>query len=218
MIGAILAAALTAYLLGNLNGSVCISALVAHDDVRKHGSGNAGLTNFFRSYGGWSTFLVMAGDMLKTVAAAYTAGWALASFGYYREGLVLGVVAVSLGHDFPALLGFKGGKGILSGWFIAFMIDWRIGAMIGVVFFAAYLLTQYVSLGSVLSSGSFGFIYAYFHWGSWFPIAVGFFLSFLLMVNIDFKLNFIIFDTAVFIFIEAQFAIIQLNAAADGMK
>ena len=64
MIWAVLTAALSAYLLGNLNGSVCISALVAGDDVRKHGSGNAGLTNFFRSYGGWSTLLVMVVDML----------------------------------------------------------------------------------------------------------------------------------------------------------
>ena len=92
MVWAFLVAALAAYLLGNLNGSVCVSAVVAHDDVRKHGSGNAGLTNFFRSYGGWSTLLVILVDMVKTVAAGYTAGWALASFGYYREGLVLGVV------------------------------------------------------------------------------------------------------------------------------
>ena len=55
---AILIAALTSYLLGNLNGSVCISALMK-DDVRNHGSGNAGLTNFFRSYGFAGTGLVL---------------------------------------------------------------------------------------------------------------------------------------------------------------
>ena len=55
-----------------------------------------------------------------------------------------------LGHDFPALQGFRGGKGILSGWFIAWTIDWRIGLLIGVVFFVTYLITKYVSLGSVL--------------------------------------------------------------------
>ena len=47
---------------------------------------------------------------------------------------------------------------------------------------AAYLLTKYVSLGSVLSSGSFGFFYAWIHWGEgWFPIAVGLFLSCLIV-------------------------------------
>ena len=62
---AILIAALTSYLLGNLNGSVCISALMK-DDVRNHGSGNAGLTNFFRSYGFAGTGLVLLVDMIKT--------------------------------------------------------------------------------------------------------------------------------------------------------
>ena len=68
-----------------------------------------------------------------------------------------------LGHDFPALQGFRGGKGILSGWFIAFMIDWRVGLLIAVVFFAAYLLTQYVSLGSVLAAATFGVGFAIFY-------------------------------------------------------
>ena len=155
MIGAILVAALSAYLLGNLNGSVCISALVAHDDVRKHGSGNAGLTNFFRSYGGWSTFLVMAVDVIKTVAAAYTAGFVLASFGYYREGLVLGVVLVSIGHDFPALLGFHGGKGVLSGVTVALMADWRLGLLALLIFAVCLYISRYVSLSSILGTLSF---------------------------------------------------------------
>ena len=173
MVWAVLIAALTAYLLGNLNGSVCISALFAHDDVRKHGSGNAGLTNFFRSYGSWSTLLVIVVDMLKTVAAGYTAGFALASFGYYREGLVLGTVMVSLGHDFPALLGFKGGKGILCGFTAALILDWRIALVMLGVFVIAFAITRYVSLGSVLGaltcSVGFGVVY----YGDWIVMAGG---------------------------------------------
>lgn len=163
----ILIAVLCAYLLGNLNGSVCISSLVAGDDVRSHGSGNAGLTNFFRSYGGWSTLLVILVDMLKTVAASYGAGLMLKGFGCYREGLVLGAVAVSVGHDFPALLGFKGGKGILCGFTAALILDWRIALVMLAVFAIAFGITRYVSLGSVLGAATctvgFGFIY----WGDW---------------------------------------------------
>jgi len=179
MVWAVLVAALTAYLLGNLNGSVCISALVAGDDVRKHGSGNAGLTNFFRSYGGWSTFLVMAVDMIKTVAAAYGAGWMLASFGCYRESQVLGAVLVSLGHDFPALLGFKGGKGILCGFTAALILDWRIALVMLAVFVIAFAITRYVSLGSVLGaltcSVGFGAVY----YGNWIVMAGGIFIGLL---------------------------------------
>ena len=86
-----------------------------------------------------------------------------------------------LGHDFPALLGFKGGKGILSGVTVALMMDWRIGLFVFGIFLVAYLLTGYVSLGSILSSGSFGFIYAWLHPGSLFPIIVGLFLSALIV-------------------------------------
>ena len=179
MIGAILSAALAAYLLGNLNGSVCISALIAGDDVRKHGSGNAGLTNFFRSYGGWSTFLVMAVDMIKTVAAAYTAGFAMASFGFYREGLVLGVVLVSLGHDFPALLGFKGGKGILCGFTAALILDWRIALVMLAVFVVAFWINRYVSLGSVLGALTCSVGFGVVHYGAWVVMAGGIFIGLL---------------------------------------
>ena len=179
MVWAVVVAALTAYLLGNLNGSVCISALVAGDDVRKHGSGNAGLTNFFRSYGGWSTFLVMAVDMLKTVAAAFGAGWMLASFGYYREGLVLGAVLVSLGHDFPALLGFKGGKGILCGFTAALILDWRIALVMLGVFVIAFAITRYVSLGSVLGALTCAVGFGVVHFGDWTVMVGGIFISLL---------------------------------------
>ena len=82
-----------------------------------------------------------------------------------------------LGHDFPALQGFKGGKGILSGWFVAFMIDWRVGVLIGIVFFAAYLLTQYVSLGSVLSAATFGIGFVIFHHDSLYVMLGGIFMA-----------------------------------------
>ena len=151
------------YLLGNLNGSVCISSLVAHDDVRSHGSGNAGLTNFIRNYGISSALLVILIDAGKAVIACLAGGLILQGWGYGFEGSVLGGLAVMIGHDFPALLGFKGGKGILSGWFVAWTVDWRIGLMIFVVFAAAYLITQYVSLGSVLAAVTFAVGFVLFH-------------------------------------------------------
>ena len=179
MVFALLIAALTAYFLGNLNGSVCISALVANDDVRKHGSGNAGLTNFFRSYGGWSSLLVVLVDMGKAALAAYGAGWMLASFGYFREGVALGVVFVSLGHDFPALLGFKGGKGILCGFTAALILDWRIALVMLAVFVVVFAITRYVSLGSVLGAltCSVGFGVVYF--GDWVVMIGGVFIGLL---------------------------------------
>ena len=182
MVLSIVIAAVAAYLLGNLNGAVVISRLVAHEDVRTKGSGNAGLTNFTRNYGAHTSVFVILIDVGKAVAACLIGGLLLKGYGHYADGVALGGLFVILGHDFPALLGFKGGKGILSGVTVALMLVWRIGLLVFGVFFLAYALTRYVSLGSVLSSGAFGPIYAIVHWGEgWFPIVVGFVLSALIV-------------------------------------
>ena len=182
MVLSVIITAVVAYLLGNLNGAIVVSRLVANEDVRTKGSGNAGLTNFTRNYGSSSSVFVIAIDMGKAVLACLLGAWLLGRYGHWEVGKALGGLFVILGHDFPALLGFRGGKGILSGVTVALMLDWRIGLFVFGIFLVAYLLTHYVSLGSVLSSGSFGFFYAWVHRdGPIFPILVGFFLSFLLV-------------------------------------
>jgi len=114
------------YLLGNINGAVLLSKLVEKDDVRRHGSGNAGFTNFFRSYGKANSLFVILIDGLKAAAACLLGSWLLGKYGYRTEGMLLGGLAVTLGHDFPALLGFHGGKGIVCGFAAALTTDWRI--------------------------------------------------------------------------------------------
>ena len=160
MVFAIVVVVLAGYLLGNLNGAVCMSNLLAHEDVRQKGSGNAGLTNFIRVYGATSGLAVILIDGGKTVLACFIGGLILVPYGMYPEGMAIGAIAVMIGHDFPALLGFKGGKGILSGAVIALTLDWRIGVLGLGVFLIAYLLTGYVSLGSILGAVTFavGFV------------------------------------------------------------
>ena len=172
----ILVCVLAGYLLGNLNGSVCISALM-HDDVRSHGSGNAGLTNFIRNYGAGRSLLVILIDAGKAVVACLVGGMILGPHGNWQEGLMLGGVAVMLGHDFPALLGFRGGKGILSGLFVAISVDWRIAVVLLAVFAIAYFLTNFVSLGSVLAAISFGVCCLIWHSDNAFVMWSGLFIS-----------------------------------------
>ena len=179
MVYSIMIAFLTAYLLGNLNGAVCISALIADDDVRKHGSGNAGLTNFIRNYGVGSALYVILIDAGKTVVGCLAAALIMGAFGYPLEGMTLGGLAVMLGHSFPALLGFKGGKGILSGLFIALVIDWRIAALILAIFFLVYFATRYVSLASVLAAAGFSAGFAVFHYDNLLVMIGGVFMGLL---------------------------------------
>ena len=178
MVLPILITAVVAYFLGNFNGAIIVSKLIANEDVRTKGSGNAGLTNFTRNYGARASIFVILIDVGKAVAACLLGGLLLKGYGHYADGVALGGLFVILGHDFPVLLGFRGGKGILSGVTVALMMDWRIGLFVFGVFLVAYGLTKYVSLGSILSSGAFGPIYAFVHWGEgWFPIAAGLGLS-----------------------------------------
>lgn len=167
---------LTGYLLGNLNGAVCISSLM-NDDVRSHGSGNAGLTNFVRNYGNAKALYVIAVDAIKAILACLLTGKLLEPYGYYIEGVMLGGAAVMLGHVFPILLGFRGGKGILSGLFIALVADWRIGVLILAVFAAVYFLTWYVSLSSVLAAVFFGIGFCVLHFDNPVVVICGLFMA-----------------------------------------
>ena len=162
MILAIVIAVLVCYFLGNHNGAICVSAMLG-DDVRSHGSGNAGLTNFIRNYGAGRAALVIAIDVGKAILACVVGGLLLSPYGMGLEGRVLGGVCVIIGHIFPALLGFKGGKGILSGFFVAVVLDWRIALLILAVFAIAYGVSKFVSLGSVLGAAAFGIAFAVLH-------------------------------------------------------
>ena len=174
---AILVTVLVGYFLGNHNGSVVTSRLVANDDVRSHGSGNAGLTNFIRNYGVGSALYVIAIDGGKAVLACLAGDMLLSAYGLGLEGRVLGGAAAMLGHVFPVLLGFKGGKGILSGLLIALMMDWRIAVLILGVFILVYVLTQYVSLSSILAAAAFGAGFVVFHYDNLVVMISGLFMA-----------------------------------------
>lgn len=143
------------YLLGGINGAILLSKLVEKDDVRRHGSGNAGFTNFFRNYGKRTSLLVILIDAAKAAASCLLGGWLLGKYGLGTEGMLLGGLAATLGHDFPAFLGFRGGKGIVCGFAAALVTDWRVGLILLAVFALVYFLTHYVSLASVLCALGF---------------------------------------------------------------
>ena len=174
----ILVIAFAGYYLGNINGAVCVSALL-QDDVRKHGSGNAGLTNFVRNYGWGYAALVVIIDVSKAVLACLLGKLMLEPYGYSMEGTMVGAVAVSLGHDFPAFLGFRGGKGILCGISVAFALDWRCALIIMGVFAVCFFTTGYVSLGSVIGALAFAISFGLFYCNNPFVAIGGIFIGLL---------------------------------------
>lgn len=149
-----------AYILGSVNGSIIVSRYLFHSDVRTMGSGNAGLTNFYRNYGPKGIAGVLGIDIAKGVLAALIGGlvFPLATGDqalkpeYVDIGRLFAVFCLILGHVFPVFYGFRGGKGILCGVSAVFIVDYNAGVIALVVFVLAFLLTRYVSLGSVLGT------------------------------------------------------------------
>lgn len=148
--------AVIAYFCGCFNGAVIVSKYILRDDIRTHGSGNAGLTNFFRTFGGPLTLVVILCDVLKAVIAIWIAADIVNS---PPEAVTLAKYWAAcfclLGHMFPCMFGFKGGKGILSGGTIAIMLDWRLALLVWGGFLILTILTRYVSLGSVYAAAAF---------------------------------------------------------------
>lgn len=141
--------AVSAYFFGSVSVSILLSRSVMNADVRAHGSGNAGATNMARVFGLRMGAVTLAGDMLKA-ALAMLLGFALLG----ERGMCVAGALCLVGHCYPALHEFRGGKGVSVGTAVFLAADWRVLA-VAVVFFAlAALLSRKVSLGSLAAAVS----------------------------------------------------------------
>ena len=154
---AIIGIGAVSYALGCCNGAVMVSRGVLKDDIRKHGSGNGGLTNFCRIYGGFLSLLVIFIDVMKAVVSLYVAGYI---FNALSPAMVTpakywAAFCCILGHMFPCMFQFRGGKGAMSSGAIALMIDWRLALAVWGCFLICVIATRYISLGSCVGAVAF---------------------------------------------------------------
>lgn len=147
----LLGAATVCYIPGGVNGAIVASHVFYGEDIRNFGSGNAGLTNFYRIYGARYVWCVILIDMGKAAVSVALGSWIFgpegALFGKYFAGFFC-----IIGHMFPFLYRFKGGKGILCSGMTLILLDWRIALAGWGVFALMWLATKYVSLGSVCAA------------------------------------------------------------------
>ncbi len=145
------AVAALCYVVGGMNGAIVASHLFYGDDIRKYGSGNAGLTNFYRIYGVKHVWCVLLVDMGKAAAAILFSAWVFgpegAVFGKY-----FGALFCIMGHMFPFFYRFRGGKGILCSGMALLLLDWRVALAGWGTFLLLSVLTKYVSLGSICAA------------------------------------------------------------------
>lgn len=134
-----------AYLLGNIATAYLVSKAAAKIDIREFGSGNAGSTNVLRVLGAKAAAIVFLGDVLKGTVAVLIGGYLGGSYGQILAGIF-----VVIGHNWPIVLGGKGGKGIATTIGLMIPIDPIMVLLIVTAGVSLILITKYVSLGSVM--------------------------------------------------------------------
>ncbi len=137
----------TAYIYGRLHGI----------DIRNYGSGNAGTTNTLRVFGTKAGLLVLVGDIMKCILAVVVTG---VIFGSSHTDMIYllkmyTAAGAIIGHNFPFYLKFKGGKGIAATAGLILSFHPYLIPMGLILFFGAFFITHYVSLGSLLVYAGF---------------------------------------------------------------
>ena len=165
----LLACVLTAaggYLLGSILFGVLISKVMYNDDVRNHGSGNAGMTNVLRTYGKLPAVLTTIGDVGKSVAAVSLGRFIfdalLSGTGAAWQspldpvcGAYLAAIFCMIGHSRPIFFGFKGGKGVLVAAGAILAVQPVLLPVLALIFFVCLVPTGMVSLGSITMAAAY---------------------------------------------------------------
>ncbi|MBE6573070.1 MAG: glycerol-3-phosphate 1-O-acyltransferase PlsY [Ruminococcaceae bacterium] len=139
--------AIVGYLLGSLNFAIIISKVKYKDDIRKYGSGNAGMTNMMRTYGRAAGIVTFLGDILKAVVTVIIATLLMGEACGYIAGF-----ACILGHCFPCWYKFKGGKGVAVTAAMILTLEPFVFLTVLIVFIACVAFTRYISLGSMMGA------------------------------------------------------------------
>ncbi|NLA71933.1 MAG: glycerol-3-phosphate 1-O-acyltransferase PlsY [Clostridiaceae bacterium] len=145
------------YLLGSINSAILLSRLFGHEDIRKFGSGNAGVTNMLRTYGAVPAILTVLGDMLKAILAVILARLLFNVLGVQLvidPGILAGLF-VMLGHLFPLYFQFRGGKGMMPAFGIILLINPLAFIILLVVAIGVFIVSKTMSLVSVIAAAMY---------------------------------------------------------------
>ena len=131
------------YLIGSINFAIVLSKLRG-EDIRDHGSKNAGATNMLRTYGKKAAIITLVGDFLKGTIAVLIGMILFGMFGQYLAALF-----AVLGHVFPIYYKFKGGKGIATAAGTILACEPLVLLALVTIFAVIVGFTKYVSLASI---------------------------------------------------------------------
>lgn len=150
----LIAIAVISYSLGMLNGPVIISKYAMGSDIRRRGTWNPGYAAFYDLYGFRGFALLVAFDVLKSVIAVLLGGLLLGVDGQVILGRLFAAFCLLLGHVFPVLFMFRGGKGALCAGVMVFFVDWRVALCCLLVFALVIVFTRYASLAYLVGAAA----------------------------------------------------------------
>lgn len=139
---------IAAYLIGSIPFGLIVGNLIWKKDLRKFGSHNIGATNAWRVLGRKAGLLVFILDLIKGQLGVLLGGCIIGTPG----AMVIGGLFAMLGHIFPIFLGFRGGKGVATGLGVLSMLMPKITAIVVVVWLVLFVITRYVSVGSIVAA------------------------------------------------------------------
>ncbi len=151
-----LLATVLSYVAGTLPASYLAGRALRGIDLRRHGSGNLGAANVYRTLGAGPAAAVVLIDVAKGYAATALLPrllgegevWADSVLAPGALPLACGAAAI-LGHVFPVWLGFRGGKGVASGVGVFLALS-PLATAVAVALWAAVLaLTRIASVASL---------------------------------------------------------------------
>ena len=165
--------ALSSYLLGSINSAIIISKVFYGYDIRDYGSGNAGMTNMFRSFGKRAGLGTLGGDVLKALISVVLGFVLLGIPGQYIAGFFC-----MIGHMFPVYFKFKGGKGVIVSAITILLIDPLVFLILVLIFGLMFAATQIISASSITAAFFFPLVVYAFNYNN--PSIVYFLFSFLM--------------------------------------
>ena len=158
LVGYIFGCLQTGYFYGKMKGI----------DIREHGSGNAGTTNTLRPLGRKAGIITYCGDAIKALLAIWVIKYVIFNTSDGMEILKMYTgLGVVLGHNYPFYLNFRGGKGIAATSAVMVAVDIRFLIPGLILFFGAFAITRYVSVGSLLISAMFPILICILYPGHW---------------------------------------------------
>lgn len=168
-----------AYAIGNFNPSIIISKLYGVD-IRQEGSGNPGTTNMIRTIGIKSGIITLGADILKAFIAVRI-GMEVGGF----RGAMVAFACVVLGHCFPVIHGFKGGKGVAASFGAALAFNWLSAVAMFIIAMIVLAISRRVSLASIIAAISYPLLmYFYEPIGALFAVGVMVFVLIMHIPNI----------------------------------